>query len=1382
MLKLPPPAGASADNEDDSVERKSSIRDASPSLTPASASPLPTESFRGDILAASADDARPIRNTSHGQTGRSVLLEDPKLKPPTDSRGLVWRQLLAIFHIRWATRVRTMLRHFHEILVPVMFIAVALLLASLLEKTERGEEIYADDAPNMLRLQNRIGQILSKNADIEEIKLALNNSLDDASEIIEVIESEPIKIKSRGDYCYRSSDPVIDTAEFVYNYDGPFPVPDFDTYVSLHENIDRFISEDLSSRLDKLAIVDNRFGNLVFLGKLTFAAGRPDLVGPVNDFVEYMQGRYKTFDRFFGGVKASEDKAVKASQLAERVDGNRTWAVLVFDEFDFDTRQFDYTIRMNYSVLPSTNLKYSHFNIELDRDYLKYYYSGFLTLQRTVELYIADVLNVPTPAVIVGAPMPTTTHIDDLFYESLAFFMGLFFVSTALMTVTSYVKSVYAENEFELKLLLQTMGMEETPSEISWFILHLFVFGINAFVYAALSKVTIWPNSDLGLLFILFLLLFLCLISFTWLVSVFVANGKLTAVAAPIILFLMALPRFIFFDISPQSSTLEKVAACTMAPTCFMFGADLIGQREEIEFGMNWDNVSEGEFSMGTVFTFLAIDLILHIVLAWYFKHVLPNEFGRRYVLYFPFSPVYWRNDPPFAKRSSDDTLHRVLEGMGAFENHADLRLNGWVEDDSEFRGKALVEMRKITKIYDTGRGVNIGLLPLSMNLYKNEMTAVVGHPGCGKSTLVKLLLGLLEPDHGSCTVCGFSIEDGVSSIQKRIGYCPAENMLNSVLTVKQHLQLFARVKGVVSKEVDKAVENMLRKVRLTSVQDKLTKDLTGTQERKLSVALALIGDPKVVLLDNPTLGMDWLSRKRMFRLLARFKVNRTILIVTQYIEEAAKHVDRFAILSKGKLEFWGSPDYLMGKYGIGYTLQLVRHIHNNSMEKEANVLALIEKHIKNQATLVDDDSVSLTFQFPLSVTSFWPLLKALDQSKASEGEDLGIADYTLYATTIDDVFMRVTSADDMDRDAAQENIDMIKLGERSSQRVHRHIFSGDLRELATAVKAGGLTSPPALLSPSGSTVVETSVSDFESTTDEHRDERLPGMFQNFNRKKKKKGGRGRKSGFRTLRTKKARTARFKSIVNQMMITSNTVANFHAEAKTDGPLTRWFSDSELAEEHPITIVKKDEKDEKGGEVQEHKKDGEIKLGGEEPQAVGLPSSKQLKDMAKEVKKGKPGQGLKKKKKFPPQKLDPLPKLSKQKVSPHQESGAGTLKRAKEKEKRNFKPKEVKNEGAAGGITHQTSSSSVRTQYPPSIFSKIKSSHDMELRMERMFSDTSVVDESSKPPKRETELADLHSFRHNVQETKYVATCVSLPPILLLLFFGWLHLAFWDQVG
>lgn len=197
----------------------------------------------------------------------------------------------------------------------------------------------------------------------------------------------------------------------------------------------------------------------------------------------------------------------------------------------------------------------------------------------------------------------------------------------------------------------------------------------------------------------------------------------------------------------------------------------------------------------------------------------------------------------------------------------------------------------------------------IDLTVRKGELFSLLGVNGAGKTTTVKMLCCLTEPTAGDAYVGGFSVKSQSSEVRKIIGVSPQETAVAPKLTVKENLGLMCGVHGFSKEESLRAIEELVEKFRLGEILGKSAGKLSGGWQRRLSIAMALIGKPEILFLDEPTLGLDVIARAELWEVIREMKGSVTVILTTHYMEEAESLSDRVAIMKGGKILASGTPD-----------------------------------------------------------------------------------------------------------------------------------------------------------------------------------------------------------------------------------------------------------------------------------------------------------------------------------------------------------------------------------------------------------------------------------------------------------------------------------------
>jgi len=208
------------------------------------------------------------------------------------------------------------------------------------------------------------------------------------------------------------------------------------------------------------------------------------------------------------------------------------------------------------------------------------------------------------------------------------------------------------------------------------------------------------------------------------------------------------------------------------------------------------------------------------------------------------------------------------------------------------------VEIRGLRKTY----GEIEAVAGLDLTIGKGELLALLGVNGAGKSTTIKMLSCLTIPSAGDAWILGHSIRTEPDRVKALLGVSPQETAIAPNLTVAENLEFMAGIHGCSGSEARKKSAEMIRTLGLESVAKRRAKTLSGGWQRRLSIALALVSDPQVLFLDEPTLGLDVLARRELWKVIEGLKGRVTIILTTHYLEEAEALSDRIAVMAGGSL------------------------------------------------------------------------------------------------------------------------------------------------------------------------------------------------------------------------------------------------------------------------------------------------------------------------------------------------------------------------------------------------------------------------------------------------------------------------------------------------
>lgn len=213
------------------------------------------------------------------------------------------------------------------------------------------------------------------------------------------------------------------------------------------------------------------------------------------------------------------------------------------------------------------------------------------------------------------------------------------------------------------------------------------------------------------------------------------------------------------------------------------------------------------------------------------------------------------------------------------------------------------IQTNHLTKKYNSKTAVE----DLNLKIGKGELFALLGVNGAGKSTTIKMLSCVSKPTSGDARILGYSVTAQPYEVKQRINISPQETAIAPNLSVRENLEFIARVYGSSRQQASQKIDAVLTSSGMGEIAREKAKTLSGGWQRRLSIAMALISQPQVLFLDEPTLGLDILARRELWRLIRSLKGGVTMILTTHYMEEAEALSDRIGILAHGRLRAVGT-------------------------------------------------------------------------------------------------------------------------------------------------------------------------------------------------------------------------------------------------------------------------------------------------------------------------------------------------------------------------------------------------------------------------------------------------------------------------------------------
>ncbi|XP_075998973.1 phospholipid-transporting ATPase ABCA3 [Genypterus blacodes] len=631
---------------------------------------------------------------------------------------------------------------------------------------------------------------------------------------------------------------------------------------------------------------------------------------------------------------------------------------------------------------------------------------GFLALQHAVDRAIMRSYNSTAAASLLAqtqvvlSRFPYPAYIYDVFILAIQNQLPLLLVLSFTYTALNIVRAVVQEKERKLKEYMRMMGLSNWLHWSAWFLMFFLFLAISVLFVTLLLCIKVSPKgavltySDPTLVFVFLLAFTVTTISFSFMISAFFSRANVAAAAGGFIYFLSYLPYLFLWPRYDLLTHSQKVSACLISNVAMAMGSQLIGMFEGKGTGIQWSNLFDSvtvddDFSMAQVLSLLLFDAVLYGLVAWYMEAVFPGEYGVPLPYYFFILPSYWCSSPRMAlvnEKEEEEDAEKALKGEFIEGEPAGL-VSG-------------IKIKHLAKEFKVGHKTRKAVLDLTLNMFEGQITVLLGHNGAGKTTTLSMLTGLFPPSSGRAYINGYDICQDMALIRRSLGLCPQHDVLFDNLTVREHLLFYAQLKGFSREKIPDEVDRIIRILNLEDKRHARSKTLSGGMKRKLSIGIALIGDSKVVMLDEPTSGMDPSARRATWDLLQGEKRGRTILLTTHFMDEADLLGDRIAIMAGGELQCCGSPLFLKNKYGAGYHMVIVKDALCNVSE----ITRLVNMYVPN-ASLESSAGAELSYILPKESTNRFELLFAeLEMNR----EELGIASFGASVTTMEEVFLRV--------------------------------------------------------------------------------------------------------------------------------------------------------------------------------------------------------------------------------------------------------------------------------------------------------------------------------------------------------------------------------------
>ncbi|EFH41012.1 hypothetical protein ARALYDRAFT_496340 [Arabidopsis lyrata subsp. lyrata] len=546
------------------------------------------------------------------------------------------------------------------------------------------------------------------------------------------------------------------------------------------------------------------------------------------------------------------------------------------------------------------------------------------------------------------------------------------------------------------------------PLFFTWVVLLLFPVILTSLVYEKQERLRIimkmhglgdviglryFRLNDYSIQFVFYFIFVNLQISFA-----FLASSYSQVVAYTLVFASGLLGSFLFGELLDSPSFPEKgILALEMYPGFSLFrGLYEFSQYAFRGSGMKWKDLKES--GMDKLFYLMSVEWFVILIVAYSIDLVSSSGKSPFVFLKNHFKKSSSLPSPSVQKQTSDNILIDMekTDVTQEREKVEQLRKEGST-------GHAIV-CDNLKKVYpgSDGNPPKLAVRGLYLDVPSGECFGMLGPNGAGKTSFINMMTGLLKPTSGTALVQGLDICKDMNKVYTSMGVCPQHDLLWETLTGREHLLFYGRLKNIKGSALTQAVEESLKSVSLFDggVADKPAGKYSGGMKRRLSVAISLIGNPKVVYMDEPSTGLDPASRKNLWTVIQRAKQNTAIILTTHSMEEAEFLCDRLGIFVDGGLQCVGNPKELKGRYGGSYVFTMT-----SSIEHEEKVERMV-RHISPNAKRVYHLAGTQKFEIPKQEVMIADVFLMVEKAKRK----FTVFAWGLADTTLEDVFFKVAT------------------------------------------------------------------------------------------------------------------------------------------------------------------------------------------------------------------------------------------------------------------------------------------------------------------------------------------------------------------------------------
>ncbi|XP_042477516.1 ABC transporter A family member 7-like [Macadamia integrifolia] len=581
----------------------------------------------------------------------------------------------------------------------------------------------------------------------------------------------------------------------------------------------------------------------------------------------------------------------------------------------------------------------------------------------------------------------------------------LFYAWIFQLLIPVMLNNLVYEKENKLRIMMKMHGLGDGSYWLitySYFLIISTVYTILFILFATLVDLKSFTMNSYGIQFVFYFVYMNLQIALTFLIATFFSDLKTAAVFGFLFVFGSALLGSFLFVNMVKSSTHESLILLleVFPPFALFRGLHEFGQYSfDAQLaggvGMSWKDLRES--GLQSVIIIMTIEWIVLLLLAYYLDQVVSVGSGvKKHPLWFLSRKFNTCSCTPL-----DDPHRKGFDVLVNMEKNDVYHEREVVEKlmQEPYKSYPMI-VDKLQKVYPSrdGNPEKVAVKEISLALPEGECLGMLGPNGAGKTSFISMMIGLTTPTAGNAFVSGFDLRNEMDKVYCSMGVCPQHDLLWEMLTPREHLLFYGRLKNLTGDELTHAVEESLRGVNLFTVADKQAGKFSGGMKRRLSVAISVLGNPKVVYLDEPSTGLDPASRDSLWKVIKKAKQGKAIILTTHSMEEAEALCNRIGIFVDGSLRCIANPNELKARYGGIYILTVT-----TSSAHEEDVKEMVHR-LSPDAKRIYHISGTQKFELPKQDVEIAHVFRAIENAK----KNFIVQAWGLTDTTLEDVFIKV--------------------------------------------------------------------------------------------------------------------------------------------------------------------------------------------------------------------------------------------------------------------------------------------------------------------------------------------------------------------------------------